>query len=513
MKKQDEEVGLILSPQEIEIPVARTPRTSGASIRADSYVVRDDRIDDDYDSECKCGKTQCCCLWCTQDNDHGEHDGQCPCCCCCKIRCVHVPETVCLSICMLTFLGSISTTFLTWWAVAITRNILCGFFFMLIVMLYIPAMLISHFFARRGTKSKCPLYFAGSKGNRRFRNVANGMYVFLFLMFLIFPVFVVLPEVYDLSSKMDVLGTSSFDSFPKDHSFTGWMFKSTSMWGPYRTHNGDFESSTYTYKSGFPAKPPIDDCSVGSRSWKPYLTMNVHRPRDSSSPSPIIFHVHGGGWTTGDSDSSGWSFGYFLDQGFGIVSIQYRYACHGYSAFDMYEDIEDAFNYVRANATMWNFDVNRFHFVGGSAGGHLATWSAYKLNHSSIRSVYNLYGIADWTDFMDCEDQGSSTSYTGGLKFTLSNGTCSESAFQAISPLYQITQHTPMTVSFHGTLDSLVPYAQSERLHDRLNEFNIPNVLIPVSTYDHVPEIGYYGMTAYMHRYAFMRLLNLDEWE
>ena len=53
MKKQDEEVGLILSPQEIEIPVARTPRTSGASIRADSYVVRDDRIDDDYDSECK----------------------------------------------------------------------------------------------------------------------------------------------------------------------------------------------------------------------------------------------------------------------------------------------------------------------------------------------------------------------------------------------------------------------------------------------------------------------------
>ena len=70
-----------------------------------------------------------------------------------------------------------------------------------------------------------------------------------------------------------------------------------------------------------------------------------------------------------------------------------------------------------------------------------------------------------------------------------------------------------MTVSFHGTLDSLVPYKQSERLHARLDEFGIPNVLVPVATYDHVPEIGYYGVSAYMHRYAFMRLLKLDQWE
>ena len=87
-------------------------------------------------------------------------------------------------------------------------------------------------------------------------------------MFLTFSVFVTLPEVYDLPAKMDVLGVSSYDSFPKTHSFSGWMFKGLSMWGPYdpfdvgtyETHNGDCESFTVTYKTGLPTNPPFNDC-------------------------------------------------------------------------------------------------------------------------------------------------------------------------------------------------------------------------------------------------------------
>ena len=495
---------LVTSPQSIEITTEEHENLDGR---------REERVYD-RDPECVCGETQCCCLWCTQDNYGGMHDGHCPCCCCCKIRCIHVPETVCLTLCSFVCLGSLSTTFATWFMVAATRNVLAGFFFMLMLIVYIPVLLIAHFLERRGKSSRFTTYFAGSKdrGQSRFRRIANLMYSILFLMFLIFSVFVTLPEVYNLPSKMDVLGDSSFASFPKTHSFSSWMFKSLAVWGPYESHNGNFNSFTVTYKTGFPTNPPFDDCEVGSRSYKPYLNMRVHQPT-SSNPVPIIFHIHGGGWTTGNHDSSGWSFGYFLDQGFGIVSIQYRYACHGYSAFDMYDDIEDAFNFVVSNADTWNFNASRFHFVGGSAGGHLATWSAYKLNRSSIKSVYNLYGVSDWTDFMDCEDQGTSTSYTGGLKFILANKSCTDSAFKAISPLYQISEHTPVTVSYHGTLDSLVPYKQSERLHSRLDQYNIPNVLVRVSTFDHVPELGYHGIPAYMHRYAFMRLLNLDQWD
>ena len=95
--------------------------------------------------------------------------------------------------------------------------------------------MIAHVLKRRGNSSKFTTYVAGSKerGSSRFRFVANLIYFILFLMFLTFSVFVALPEVYDLPTKMDVLGVSSYDSFPKTHSFSSWMFKSLSVWGPY----------------------------------------------------------------------------------------------------------------------------------------------------------------------------------------------------------------------------------------------------------------------------------------
>lgn len=271
------------------------------------------------------------------------------------------------------------------------------------------------------------------------------------------------------------------------------------------------------YKSGFPSEPRFDDCGWGSRSYEPYLTLDVHFPSPPADgrPSPIIFHTHGGGWTTGDSSTSAWSFSYFLERGFGVVSVQYSLACYGYSALEMVDDLMDAFDMVQNNATEWGFDPTRVHFVGGSAGGHLALMTAYTLNHSSVRSVYNLYGVTDWTDpdFLSCKDQGESSSYEGGLAFILANHSCTREALEAISPVYNVDASVPMTVTFHGTLDSLVPYHQAQRLHDALDANGVPNVLVPMSTFDHVPEVGYYGIAAQMHRYVFVRLLSLALWD
>ena len=47
--------------------------------------------------------------------------------------------------------------------VAATRNVLAGFFFMLMLMVYIPALMIAHVLKRRGNSSKFTTYVAGSK--------------------------------------------------------------------------------------------------------------------------------------------------------------------------------------------------------------------------------------------------------------------------------------------------------------------------------------------------------------
>jgi len=473
------------------------------------------------DEECVCGRrARCCCRRCRR----GDPAGWCPCCCCCKVRLRHVPEIVLLSIWLLLAVLAVVTTPPTFIVVGIVRNILLGFFFMCSILVYVPIFLASYALQHTGfyeeNKGSIPCvvarYFVES---RRFRAVANALYLFSFIMTLTFCVFVVMPEAYDLDAKMSTLGPSTntpFAEIPPTHSFANWAFKGLAPWGKYGSHSGGFRSETFVYKTGFPASPKFDDCDSRSRSYRPYLELEVHYP-DSPSDGrlpPILFHTHGGGWTIGDMSTSAWSFSYFLDRGFAIVSAQYSLACYGYSALEMLDDLKSAFYYVQANAASWGFDASRVHFVGGSAGGHLALLTAYNLNQSSVRSVFNLYGVTDWTDFLSCKDQGTSTSgYGGGLAFTLANRSCTREALEAISPVHYVDAATPLTVTFHGTLDSLVPFKQAKRLHDALDASSVPNVLVPLETFDHVPEIGYHGITAQMHRYVFMRLLSLARWD
>ena len=137
------------------------------------------------------------------------------------------------------------------------------------------------------------------------------------------------------------------------------------------------------------------------------------------------------------------SFAYFLDRGYAVVSTQYSLVCYGYSALDMQADLTTAFEYVRANATGWGLDGDNIHIVGGSAGGHLALLTAYSLNSSAVRSVFNTYGISDISRMPDapsCTDMGTSGA-GNGLLFTLASRSCSQAAMAAISPLNLVSAH------------------------------------------------------------------------
>ena len=192
------------------------------------------------------------------------------------------------------------------------------------------------------------------------------------------------------------------------------------------------------------------------------------------------------------------------------MSAQYSLACYGYSALDMRDDLATAFEYVRANAKGWGLDRDRIHMVGESAGAHLALLTAYTLNSSSVRSVVNLYGITDMgvaSEGLGLKCAEGGTSEGGRLLFTLLGRSCAAKAFAAASPVTWANVHAPPTLTMHGTWDRASPFEQSTLLHKRLDALGVPNLLVPLSTCDHVPEGGYNGGPAQMHRFAFERLL------
>lgn len=94
----------------------------------------------------------------------------------------------------------------------------------------------------------------------------------------------------------------------------------------------------------------------------------------SDKPTPLIFEIHGGGWTRGDmnmtQDPADW-----LDHGFSVVAIRYRLTGTDPLPAPVY-DAARALQWVRHHARELNIDPSRIICVGGSAGAASSLWLA-----------------------------------------------------------------------------------------------------------------------------------------
>jgi acetyl esterase/lipase len=103
-------------------------------------------------------------------------------------------------------------------------------------------------------------------------------------------------------------------------------------------------------------------------------------PAKSDKPTPVVFHIHGGGWGNGDKKMNPKPF---LDKGISVVSINYRFVKHGVEEKVVppvkapLEDAARALQFVRSKAGEWNLDKKRIGATGGSAGGCSSLWLAF----------------------------------------------------------------------------------------------------------------------------------------
>lgn len=100
----------------------------------------------------------------------------------------------------------------------------------------------------------------------------------------------------------------------------------------------------------------------------------------SDRPTPVVFHIHGGGWRNGDKKMNPKPF---LDKGISVASINYRFVQHGVEQNVVppvkapLEDAARALQFVRSKAAEWNIDKERIGATGGSAGACSSLWLAF----------------------------------------------------------------------------------------------------------------------------------------
>jgi acetyl esterase/lipase len=101
----------------------------------------------------------------------------------------------------------------------------------------------------------------------------------------------------------------------------------------------------------------------------------------SDKPTPLVFHIHGGGWEAG---GKGFVPGTakFLAAGISVVSINYRYTWQAQAdgvkppVAGPLQDAARALQFVRSKAEEWNIDKRRIGATGSSAGACSSLWLA-----------------------------------------------------------------------------------------------------------------------------------------
>jgi acetyl esterase/lipase len=113
---------------------------------------------------------------------------------------------------------------------------------------------------------------------------------------------------------------------------------------------------------------------------------------ESDKPTPLLFFIHGGGWTHGDKNTVG-NVKAYLAAGISVVAINYRYTSQAQATGVTppvkapLEDAARALQFVRSKAAEWNIDKTRVAASGGSAGACSSLWLAFHKDMADPKSA------------------------------------------------------------------------------------------------------------------------------
>jgi len=224
--------------------------------------------------------------------------------------------------------------------------------------------------------------------------------------------------------------------------------------------------------------------------------LDVYRPREAKSPTPVVMLIHGGGWVAGTKEGSVLGALPYLQRGFAVVNVEYRLGKASLAPAAV-EDCLCALHWIGQNAKKYNFDLTKVIVTGGSAGGHLALttgmipssagfenecaygedekWSGPWTNpRPPVAAIINWFGITDVAEMLQGPNLRSyAVSWFGSLPNR-------EELAKQVSPLTYVRAGVPPVLTIHGDADSLVPYTEAVRLHQGLTKAGVKNQLLTI---------------------------------
>lgn len=111
----------------------------------------------------------------------------------------------------------------------------------------------------------------------------------------------------------------------------------------------------------------------------PAHKLDIARPHGYEGKLPVIVHVHGGGWVSGDKNSYYKYYGMEMSRhGFAVLTVNYRLAFD--TSFPaQIEDLSAVLHWIANHGDAYDLDPSHVYLVGDSAGAHLCALLANTL--------------------------------------------------------------------------------------------------------------------------------------
>jgi len=243
-----------------------------------------------------------------------------------------------------------------------------------------------------------------------------------------------------------------------------------------------------------------------------YHNLDIYLPAEVKDSYPVIIYIYGSAWMSNsgkgqDMETVGAAL---LDAGYAVVTPNHRSS--GDAIFPaQINDIKAVVRFVRGTAETYKFDTTFIGISGSSSGGHLAALTGtsngvgtftygsatadiegnvgnYTSYSSSVDAVVDWFGPTDLTVISSCvngqgfDHDGDSSPGSAIIGAPIRQN---PDKAQLLNPINYIDPTDPPFLEFHGTIDQVVPYCQSEMLNEALQEAGVQSEYISVPGGDH----------------------------
>lgn len=206
-------------------------------------------------------------------------------------------------------------------------------------------------------------------------------------------------------------------------------------------------------------------------------TLDFYRA-DSSGSRPCVIIVHGGSWSSGNSQQLPELNTFLANRGYHVASLNYHKVPDWQSPKPL-EDVRKAISYLKSRADQLDLDTARFVILGRSAGAQIALMAAYQEADPGIKGVISFYGPADmvWGYSQPAsrwvmDSRKVMENYLGGSYDQVPQ------KYRSASPIEYASEDSPPTLLIHGRNDVLVAYEHSRRLVAKLENNGVPHYLL-----------------------------------